>query len=143
MGARLRDVGAGSEPIGSRITAQRLEIEVPVLAGLLQEIQQAAADATDRGNFEFARPDGLIEGSRFQRFRPRHDTAGIIHIDGDGADTGAMRDEMRMRKAVRLAVDHEVDMTLRPAFDILAAMRAGLAKTELAEQRREIVGLLL
>jgi hypothetical protein len=44
----------GIEPIGSRIAGQRLEIEVPILAGLLQEIQQAAADAADRRNLEFS-----------------------------------------------------------------------------------------
>src|SRR6185436_19359769 len=132
----------GIEPIGSRIAAQRLEIEVPVLAGLLQEIQQAAADAADRGNFEFARPDGLVEGPRLQRLRPRHGAAGVIHVNGDGADAGPMRDEVRMRKAVRLAIDHEIDVTLRPALDVLAAMRASLAKAELAEQRGKVVCLL-
>src|SRR5947207_15465642 len=45
-----------------------------------------------------------------------------------------------MRKSIRLAIDHEVDMPLRPALDVLAAMRAGPAKTKLAEQRREVAG---
>ena len=133
----------GIEPIAGRIAAQRLEIEVPVLAGLFQEIQQAAADAADRGNFEFARPDRLVEGPRLQRFRARHGPGGVVDINGDGADAGAVRDKVRMRKAIRFAIDHEIDMALRPAFDVLAAMRAGLAKTELAEQRREVAGLSL
>ena len=46
-----------------------------------------------------------------------------------------------MGKSVRLAIDDEFDMPLRPALDILAAMRAGLAKAELAEQRGQIRGL--
>src|SRR3954469_8261026 len=45
-----------------------------------------------------------------------------------------------MGKTIRLAIDHEVDMALRPALDVLAAMSAGLAKAELAEQRREVAG---
>jgi len=60
----------GIEPIAGRIATQRFEIEIPVVAGLFQEIQQAAADAADRRNLEFARPDRLVERPRLQRFRP-------------------------------------------------------------------------
>ena len=123
----------GVETILTGIAAYRLEIEVPVLAGGFQKIQQAAADAADRRNFEFARPDRLLEGERLQRLRARHGPAGIIDIHSDGADPRTMRDVMRVRETIRLAIDDEFDMALRPALDILTAMRPGLAKAELAE----------
>src|SRR6185295_14426949 len=91
---------------------------------------------------EFARPDRLVEGARLQRLGPRHGLAGVVDIDRNGADAGTVRDKVRMRETVRLAIDHEIDMALRPALDILAAMRAGLAKAELAEQGGELFGLL-
>src|SRR5437763_1183965 len=45
-----------------------------------------------------------------------------------------------MRKTIRLAIDHEINMALRPALDVLAAMSAGLAKTELSEQSGKVAG---
>jgi hypothetical protein len=38
-----------AEAICAGVAAQRFEIGVPVLAGAFQKIQQAAADAVDRG----------------------------------------------------------------------------------------------
>src|SRR5689334_21260121 len=48
-----------------------------------------------------------------------------------------------MGKAVPLAIDHQFDVALRPAFDVLAEMGAGLAEAELAEQGGQILGLCL
>src|SRR5689334_12432775 len=42
-----------------------------------------------------------------------------------------------MRKAVRIGVDDELDLSLRPALHGLAAMLAGLAEAELAEHLGE------
>ena len=66
--------------------------------------------------------------------------SGIIDVDRDGADAWAMRDVVRMGKAVRFAIDDQFDIALRPALDILAAMGTGLAKAELAEQRGQLPG---
>ena len=52
------------EPVARGIAAQRFEIDVPVLAGILEKIQQTAADTPNCGNFKFARRDRLIEGVR-------------------------------------------------------------------------------
>ena len=129
-----------SETVGSRVAAQRFEIGIPVLAGGFQKIQQAAAHAPDRGNFQFARPYRLIEGQRLERFRALHGFFGIIDINRDGADSRAVGDIVRVGKAIRLAIDDQLDIALRPSLHVLAAMRTGLAKTELAEQRGQIPG---
>src|SRR5438552_4918234 len=141
IGHRLRDVINRGEAVGRRVAGQRFEIGLPVLAVLFPKIEQAAADAADRGNFQFARPDRLIEGARLQGFGTRHGGADVVDVDRDGANAGAVGDEVRMGKAVRLAIDDELDIALRPALDVLAAVGAGLAKTELAEQRRQIFRL--
>src|SRR5438445_5243796 len=129
-----------NETVGRRVAAQRFEIGVPVLARSFQKIKQAAADAADGRNFKFAGSDRLIESVRLQRFGARHGLSGVIDVDRNGADSGAMRDEVRMGKAVRLAIDDELDITLRPALHVLAAMRTGFAEAELTEQRRQIFG---
>ena len=40
-----------------------------------------------------------------------------------------------MSKTVRLTIDDEIDLPLRPALNVFAAMRTGLAKAELTKQR--------
>src|SRR4029077_12086547 len=90
------------------IAAQRDEIGVPVLARGLEKIQQAAADATDGRNFKLAGPNRLIESVRLQRFRTRHGFSGVIDVDRDGADSRAMRDVVRMGKAVRLTINDQL-----------------------------------
>jgi hypothetical protein len=51
-----------------------------------------------------------------------------------------MRHVVRMGEAVRFAIDHQFDIALRPALDVLAAMGAGFLETELAEQRGQLPG---
>src|ERR1700730_12186660 len=119
----------------------RLEIGVPVLSRGIQKIQQASADAVDRRNLEFARPDRLVECSRLQRVRARHDVVGVVDVQSDGAHARPMGDVMRMREAVGLAIDDEFNLALGPPLDGLAAMLAGFAKAELAKQGGEIGSL--
>src|ERR1700730_14685456 len=119
----------------------RLEIGVPVLSRGIQKIQQASADAVDRRNLEFARPDRLVECSRLQRVRARHDVVGVVDVQSDGAHARPMGDVMRMREAVGLAIDDEFNLALGPTLDGLAAMLAGFAKAELAKQAGEIGSL--
>ena len=52
-----------------------------------------------------------------------------------------MGDVVRMGKAIRFAIDDQLDVALRPARDVLAAMRTGPAKAELLEQRGEVACL--
>ena len=75
----------------------------------------------------------MIESARLERFRAGHGFADVIDIDRDRADAGAMSDVVRMGKAIGLAIDDQIDVALRPPFDVLAAMGTGFAKAELAE----------
>src|SRR5436190_1811619 len=93
---------------GGRITAQRFEVGIPVLAGGLKKIEQAAADAPNCRNFQFSGANGLIESARLERFRAGHGFADVIDIDRDRADAGAMSDVVRMRKAIGLAIDDQL-----------------------------------
>ena len=120
---------------------QGFEIGIPILARGLEKVEQTAADAADGGNFEFTGPYRLVESPRLQRFCAGHGFVGSVDVDRDRADAGAMRDVVRMGKAIRFTVDNQLDITLRPALDFLAAMGTGLAKAKLAKQRGQIPGL--
>jgi len=140
IGHRLRDVIDGEQGVRACIAGDRFEISVPVLTGLIEEIQKAAADAVDRGDLQLARPDRLIEGACLQCLGALHGKARIVDVKRDGADTGTVRHVMRMREAVGLAIDHELDLALRPALHRLAAMLAGFAEAELRQQTGKLAG---
>src|SRR6476620_5436575 len=93
------------------------------------------AAAPDCWNFKLAGPDRRMKSVRLQHFRAGHGWPGVIDVDRDGADAWAMRQVARGGEAVRFAIDHQFDIALGPAHDVLAAIGVGVSEAELAEQR--------
>src|SRR5579871_6545775 len=114
----LRDVIDGDERVVLPVHGDSLEISPPILAITPYKIEQAAADAAHARNFHLAWPHALAEELRFKLLRACHDLIGIVDLDGDGADPGAVRDVMGMGESGLLVVHYEINLALRPMFHI-------------------------
>ena len=82
----LGDMVHRSEGAAGGLCRHGFEIPAPVFAVASNEIEQAAADAPDRGNFQFARSHGLAKQRRLQCFGARQHRGRIIDFHGDRAN---------------------------------------------------------
>jgi hypothetical protein len=94
-------------------------------AGGVDKVEQAAADPAHAGDRPFVRPDRLFEAGNAQRVGAGERTRHIVHREANRADRGAVDHVEAVRQALRLAVDHQVENTLLPARDVLAAVARG------------------
>ena len=73
-----------------------VELDVPDVAehrAAVEDVDQAAADATDRRDFQFSRPYRLFECLDAKRTGSCHRGVGILHIQPDGIDRRAVDKE--------------------------------------------------
>ena len=120
-----------------------LEIDVPEAvepALLVDEVEQAAAQAAHRRDVELARADRLAEGLVEKLDRPRHRRRRVVHLQRDGADRRAVGDVEGMGEALLVGVDDEVDAALAPAVDRLGLVLPRLGEAEAAQDALELLG---
>ena len=126
-----------SRPLGQRGAAHGAKVHVidRAIAVQVDEINQRAADALDRGNVE-------LHGARAQRsgFRPELERAakgagGIAHAKRHGAGRRAVRARKSLREGLGLRVDDEIDSALAVERHVLRAMARHRRKAEPLEER--------
>ena len=134
----------GEAGVDGRLVLDRLELDVPhppEVGALVEEVEQRAADAADRGDRELARADGAAMDGREESLGAAELGGGIAGPQAERGDRGAVGDEVGVGEALLLHVEHEVDLALRVAFDVLGEMAAGVGEAHRAKQGGELFGI--
>jgi hypothetical protein len=121
----------------------RLEIDVPQprqAVPLVDEIDEAAAEAAHRRDVEFARPDGLLERAVEQPDRAVDRGARVVDPQRHRANRHPVDDLEGVREALAFAIDDDVDAALPPARDRLRTVDAGLRETHAVQEPLERCG---
>jgi len=131
------DVGE-ADALGIMLDAgQVLEIDIvdaAFVAIAIDQIDQRVADALDRRNVEFHRPDLVLDAPGAERDGALVGEGRVLHAEGDGADRRSVYAGKALRKAVRLGIDDEVHVALAVERDVLGAVPGHLHEAHALEQ---------
>ena len=108
--------------------------EVFQIALVVDEIDEAAANAPDRRDLQLTGNDRLHEGLGLQRFGALDGGLGVIDRESDSANRRAVVDVEGMGETALVLVDHHVDAALPPERDILGAVTPGDMEAERPQQ---------
>ncbi len=130
VGVRLGRVG--------RIDGIEIDLPPAGALGVVDEIDQAAADAAHGGHFDLAGGDGLAERRGEEAAGAALGRLGIGHLEAPGAHAGAVGDVEGMGETLALGIDDEGDGALGPDLDLLGAVTAGAAEAEARDEAAEL-----
>ena len=144
---RLRDVidrgeaGFGAFVRSASPASNSTSQTLAKLAARVEEIQQAAAHAAHRRDFQFAGPDLLAERRVVQLLGAIERRLGAGDLEPDGANRRPMRDVVRMGEAFLLLVDDQIDRALASSASppSICAVAAAL-EAETGDETGEFVG---
>ena len=103
----------------------------------VDEIEQASAQSAHRRNFQLARADRLAERRVAELLGAVERGRRVVDLQAHRANRRSVRKLMRVREAVLVAVEDEIDPALRPARDRLRLVLADLAESQSGEQLRQ------
>jgi hypothetical protein len=136
-------VDAGeADPLHVRLRRlHEVDVVDAVSAIAVDQVEGAAADADDGGNVQLHRPRlaGVRPGAPLQR--PAVGGARVADPEGHGAGAGAVRIGKALSRAVRLAVQDEVDVALAEVQHVLGPVPPDGAKAHGLEHVREGSGV--
>ena len=103
-------------------------------AAIVDKVHDATADAADRRDLQFSRAHRLLEGLGAQRAGPLDGGGGILDLQTDVADRGAMHQIGGMSEAFRLHIDDDVDVALSVQLNILGDVPTAAPEAQFAQQ---------
>jgi hypothetical protein len=100
----------------------------------VDQIERAAADAADGRDVELHRPDFIAMWLRSEVERAFVRMRCVFHADRERADRRAVDARERLREAVRLVIQDEVDVALAVEDDVFGAVPRNERKTHRLEE---------
>ena len=143
----VREVVHQLQAVACRVAVDALEeLEVDVVDRLavleaVDEVERRAADALDRRQAQLHRAGRYFDRLRAELQRAVVGLVRVLDPEGQAAGRGAVLAREVPGKALRLAVDDEVDVALAVERDVLGAVARDFGESQLLEDRLEHAGL--
>ncbi len=116
--------------------------KVTAIAGIaIDQVDEASADALDRGNVELHRADLAVERLGAEIQRALVSLGCVLHAHGERAHRRTVHSRERLREAVGIAVYDEVHLPLPVQHHVLGPMARDGREAHLLEEVPEQLGI--